>query len=226
MTYTLTSRPSVTFGLVGEAALPGSPLSSLAEARAVPDGAVILMRARRTAVYATCPASLVQCDSATLARLAADIDLLVWPELPPGGTVSFEQQAIGARLAGDYGGGRVVPGIWVHDRLADMGMGPRIRHVLERRSPRLIAPREWVYAVARVDEQRLRPAARNRLSLDAYPDPLPIEVVRLAARFEDAEAVVTALNASRAKREADRPRSGTPDCRVYYLTWGPLRLPA
>lgn len=221
----VTERPPLLRTGEVAARLPGHSLSSLDEAGRDPDGAVLLTRAGRAMLFAAAPAAQVQCDAGALHHLAADLDLLVWPALPPAGGVSFEQWAIGSRVPGDLGGGRITPGIWVHPRLVDMGLEPRIRAVISGRSSGLIRPGEPVYAAARIDEDHLPRAALNRLCRDAFPHPLPIEVVRLADSFEAAQVQVDRLNATRGQREADRPKPGKGERRIYYMTWGPLALP-
>jgi len=56
------------------------PPTSLAEARADPNGAVVFDASECN--YLTCAARIVRCDEPALARLSADLDVLLWNDAP------------------------------------------------------------------------------------------------------------------------------------------------
>jgi hypothetical protein len=108
---------------------PYFPLRSLQEAQAHPDGAMIFEGDWGGQIYATCPAALIRCSEATLDLLLRDFDAIGWCDLE-GARVCFERRAIGRGVAGGLGGGRIVDGVWVHPRMAEMGLTAAIRDML------------------------------------------------------------------------------------------------
>lgn len=117
---------------------PYRALRTLAEARKVDDGAVVIEGDLGGQVYAVVPARLVRCTEATLRRLAADLDALVRPS--SGGDaadVYFERHRTGDRVIGGAGGGVVLPGGWVHDELVQAGLEAAILDVVGGGRPHL-----------------------------------------------------------------------------------------
>lgn len=108
---------------------PYRPLRSLGEARSYPDGVVIFEGDWGGQVYATCPASLARCTAATLDLLLRDFDAVGWCELA-GARVFYERLPVGAGVAGGMGGGRIIQGLWVHDRIARLGLTAAIWDIL------------------------------------------------------------------------------------------------
>ena len=113
-------------------------LRSLEEARAVPDGVVVLEGDWGGQIYVVSPVSAVACDDTTLRRLLKDIDAIAWTvNEGEGASVSFERQARGAVIPGGMGGGLVRRDPWVHPKLEERGLGATIRAVLAGASERL-----------------------------------------------------------------------------------------
>jgi hypothetical protein len=105
------------------------PLRSLAEARAVPDGVVILEGDWGGQIYVVAPAARVACDEAALERLLRELDAIAWPENDLGGaSVRYQRLRKGDSVPGGMGGGEVREEVWIHPELAPHGA--RIRAVL------------------------------------------------------------------------------------------------
>ena len=93
-------------------------LTSLAEARAVADGVVILQGDRGGQIYVIAPAARVVCDEAALARLLRDLDEIAWPGSDPAAaTLGYERLGEGETVPGGMGGGKVTGDVWVHPEL-------------------------------------------------------------------------------------------------------------
>lgn len=105
--------------------------TTLAQARADPSIDVIAMLEGDCGgqTYVVCPVRLIRCDESTLRRLLVDIDAHQWRE-PQNTRMSFFRTAIGSRVGGGMGGGNVVDGVWIHERLRQLGLAPFIELVL------------------------------------------------------------------------------------------------
>jgi hypothetical protein len=113
---------------------PYHALRTLAEARAVDDGVVVLEGDLGGQVYAVFPASAVRCSEEQLRRLARDLDRRLRPSSDGSGTdVYFERHRFGERIAGGAGGGVVLPGGWAHDELVQAGLEAAIAEVITGR---------------------------------------------------------------------------------------------
>lgn len=105
------------------------PLRSLAEARAVADGVVILEGDWGGQIYVVAPAARVASDEAALERLLRDLDAIAWPENDPGGaSIRYERLRPGDTVPGGMGGGHVREDVWIHPEL--MPHAERIRAAL------------------------------------------------------------------------------------------------
>ena len=94
------------------------PLGSLAEARAAPDGVVILEGDWGGQIYVVAPAARVACEEAALDRLLRDLDAIAWPENDPGGaSIRYERLRAGEAVPGGMGGGEVREDVWIHPEL-------------------------------------------------------------------------------------------------------------
>jgi hypothetical protein len=116
-------------------------LRSLAEARAVDDGVVVLEGDLGGQIYAVLPASVVSCSEAQLVDLAHDLDACARPFA--GGEAAdiyFERHRIGEPIAGGSGGGVVLPGGWVHDEFVQAGIEREIFDVVRGTRARLGRP--------------------------------------------------------------------------------------
>jgi len=89
---------------------------TLAEARATEDMVVIMEGDYGGHIYFTCPVTRIRCDAETLSRLLADLDALCWDD-PDGAGLYFELVSPKTGVAGGMGGGMVLDGIWLHDKL-------------------------------------------------------------------------------------------------------------
>jgi len=119
---------------------PYQALRSLDEAQAFPDAVVILEGDYGDQVYVTCPVQRVRCSEAELDQLLRDLDALEWDD-PQGASVFYERVPTGAGVAGGMGGGEVAEGVWVHDRLARVGLVTAITDVVEGRTGRISSER-------------------------------------------------------------------------------------
>ena len=114
---------------------PYYPLHSLEEARLYPDGAAIFEGDWGGQIYATIPTDLIRCNVAAIERLLRDLDALGWCDLA-GARIYYERRPVGAGVAGGMGGGRIIQGVWIHERIVHLGVGQAIQDLLEgRRDP-------------------------------------------------------------------------------------------
>ncbi len=111
---------------------PAPRLASLADARADPDGRVVLQGDWGGQIYVVARAAQVACDEAALGRLLRELDALAWPGSDASGAeVSYERLREGERVPGGMGGGEVTGEVWVHAELR--GYEGAIREVLAGR---------------------------------------------------------------------------------------------
>lgn len=104
---------------------------SLDDAKALPDGVVVLEGDWGGQVYVVAPARLVRCSAATLEQLLRDLDDIAWPvNGGEGAGVYYERRAVGGYIAGGMRGGRVIDGIWIHDEFEQLGLGSSIREIV------------------------------------------------------------------------------------------------
>ena len=117
---------SLVYGAHG---IPYQPLHSLEEAKAYPDGIVVMQGDYGGTIYLVCPASLVTCSQETLEQLLSDLDMMTWNDLS-GARVYYERQPVGTGIAGGMGGGRVTSDIWIHDEFVQGKVDAAIRAVI------------------------------------------------------------------------------------------------
>jgi hypothetical protein len=111
--------------------LPYRALHSLDQAKACPDGVVVLEGDWGGQIYVVCPAKIVACDEATLKLLLQDLDALAWScNDGEGARVYFERAAPGTGVAGGMGGGIVTDEIWIHRKLQEKNLAAKIRSVI------------------------------------------------------------------------------------------------
>ncbi len=105
--------------------------ATLADAKADPDGAVILEGDDGGQIYIVAPADVVDCSEAVLDLLLRDLDAICWPgNYDDMARVVFERRPIGTDVSGGMGGGAVTHDVWVHPALVHLGIAPEIRQVL------------------------------------------------------------------------------------------------
>jgi hypothetical protein len=110
---------------------PFHPLRSLDEAKAIPEGVVILQGDDGGQIYVVCPATSVVCSPETLERLLQDLDEIAWPDNPPDMRhVFYERLPPGAGVAGGKGGGHVDRVPWIHGDFVRAGLSQKILDVL------------------------------------------------------------------------------------------------
>ena|SRR5215467_10700836 len=113
---------------------------TLDEARADPEGAVILEGDYGGQIYVVVPARQVVCSQAALTSLLHDLDRISWPRnAEDSARVVFERAAVGAGVPGGMGGGVALNGGWIHQELVRLGLGDEIRAVLRGDLDRLPA---------------------------------------------------------------------------------------
>jgi hypothetical protein len=116
---------------------------SLAEAQALPDGAVVLEGDWGGQIYVTAPARLVRCDEQALVRLVRDLDAIAWPRNEEDGArVFYERVPVGGGVAGGMGGSVVIDGVWVHEEFESLGLADAIREVIAGERERIQPPEE------------------------------------------------------------------------------------
>lgn len=87
--------------------------------------------------YVVCPVHRIRCDETTLRQLITDLNAIEWPGNPPENKLSFFRADLGTNVGGGMGGGFYTEDIWVHARLRQKGLEPRIRAVLAGERARL-----------------------------------------------------------------------------------------
>jgi len=114
--------------------LPYHPLRSLDEAKACPDGVVVLEGDWGGQIYVVCPARMVACSAATLNGLLQDLDAIAWAcNEGEGARVYFQRATQATGIAGGMGGGLVTDDIWIHPKLREKAENIR-RVILGERS--------------------------------------------------------------------------------------------
>ena len=117
--------------------MPYQAFRSLSEAQLAADSAVVLEGDWGGTIYATCPARLIRCDEGTLGQLLHDLDAVIWPGQPDGAGVYYERLPVGSPVPGGMGGGMVIDGVWVHDKVEGLGIAHEIRDVITGRASRI-----------------------------------------------------------------------------------------
>ena len=111
-------------------------LSSLDEAQARADTAVVMEGDYGGSIYLTCPARLIRCDEPTLRQLLLDLDTRDWND-PEGVGLYYEVAAFGSGVAGGSGGGLVTDSVWLHPALERKGLRARVEAVISGERDRL-----------------------------------------------------------------------------------------
>lgn len=82
-------------------------------------------------IYLTCPMKYIHCTESVLLALLESIDRIEWGcNKGDGRGVFFEIIPAGQGVAGGMGGGAVIDGLWLHQRLSDAGMAEKIASVI------------------------------------------------------------------------------------------------
>lgn len=89
---------------------------SLDEAKAFPNSVAIFEGDYGGQIYLTIMVKNILCSEDTLKSLLLEIDSLEWME-PESAFIFYEEGFIGQGIVGGMGGGKVVDGLWVHERL-------------------------------------------------------------------------------------------------------------
>ena len=104
-------------------------LTTFVAAREHPGSVVIFEGDYGGTIYLTIPVREVACGEAALKQLLFDIDAMYWSD-PRGARVVYEVVPVGAGVAGGMGGGQVVDGLWLHKKIAALGVREDIEQVL------------------------------------------------------------------------------------------------
>jgi hypothetical protein len=121
--------------------LPYEALRTLEDARAHPDGAIVLEGDFGGQIYVTCPATLVGCSEPVLADLLGELDRIAWAvNEGEGAGLHFEVAPVGSGVAGGMGGALVEDGVWVHPEFETLGVADEIRAVVLGIAPAFRAP--------------------------------------------------------------------------------------
>lgn len=112
--------------------------SSLDDAKADPNGVVILEGDDGGQIYVVVRAAQVSCTPAALDQLLRDLDVISWEgNEEDSARVIFEPRAVGSRIAGGMGGAVVTREAWAHPELIQLGLDDEIRTVLRGDAERL-----------------------------------------------------------------------------------------
>ncbi len=104
-------------------------LHSLDEARTMEHTAVIMQGDGGGQIYLTVPVKYVHCNEEALRGLLGALDALEWNDSATA-RLSFELAPIGSGVFGGMGGGLVIDGVWLHERLTGAGVMPLAASVL------------------------------------------------------------------------------------------------
>ena len=99
------------------------PLRTLEEAKAVPDGVVILEGDWGGSIFATCPVKYLGASHQEIETLCKALETSFWPtNMHHGGGwgVYYARKATGSGVWGGMGGGIVLDGLWIHSALDDL----------------------------------------------------------------------------------------------------------
>jgi hypothetical protein len=106
----------------------GKPYRSyptLSEARAN-NALVVLQGDDGGQIYLTCPAIKVKCSEIELKLLLRFLDDMAWRD-PSMAAIYFEDVPQNSGVPGGMGGGRATGDIWLHPKLAELGIEQRVR---------------------------------------------------------------------------------------------------
>lgn len=109
-------------------------LHSLEEARTMEHTAVVMQGDAGAQIYLTVPVQHVACDENALLGLLEALDALECRN-PASAALSFELAPIGSGVFGGMGGGLIIDGVWLHERLHAAGVLPLATSVLYGRRP-------------------------------------------------------------------------------------------
>jgi hypothetical protein len=113
---------------------------TLSEAKADPEGVVILEGDDGGQIYIVVPAQQVLCAYKALTRLLHDLDRISWPWNDDNSArIVFERVRRGSDVAGGMGGGIATRDAWIHPELVRLGLDGEIRAVLRGEIVRLSA---------------------------------------------------------------------------------------
>lgn len=150
---------------------PYLPLKSLEEAKAVPDGVIIMQGDYGGQIFLTANVKFIHCDERALNQLLKDIDEVEWDD-PDGCEIFYERLAPGSGVGGGMGGGRVEEEPWIHANLVAGQLDGRILDVLSASRPALFSSgsRESEIAKAKAEEGLIERKISDalRISLDTY----------------------------------------------------------
>jgi hypothetical protein len=102
-------------------------LKLFVEAKADPNGVVVMEGDYGGQIYLVARASYVRCSEESLQRLLSELDALEWRD-PNGARLYYEVQQVGQGIPGGMGGAVVAEQLWVHSRLRHLDSA--IREVL------------------------------------------------------------------------------------------------
>jgi len=104
---------------------------SLDEAKAEPDGVLVMEGDDGGTIYLVVPARDVKCSPLELERLLIEIDEAIWPgAYPHGRRLVYERAPAGTGIAGGDGGGASTGSLWIHPRVVAKGLEALIRRIL------------------------------------------------------------------------------------------------
>jgi hypothetical protein len=143
------------------------PPTSLSEARADPNGAVVFDASET--IYLICPAALVGCDERTLHRLSADLDVLIWNS-PGSRFIRYERLCAPAIVTPAYECREIqyAGGFWLDPAFALLTIEDAVRGVLAGRLEALPWPTEVLLRRAQAAEPT-RARWSRRLAELLYP---------------------------------------------------------
>jgi hypothetical protein len=133
------------------------PLHALSEAQSWDDGIVVLEGDDGGQVYLVARARDVRCTEDALDELLVSIDSTQWDGDDTSRRVYSERQRANSGIPGGMGGGRVVPGIWLHPALFGEGLADLVLEVLAGQRQRLgnAVRTDWYVGLVCSDGERV-----------------------------------------------------------------------
>ncbi len=89
---------------------------TLESAKQAPDAVAVMEGDYGGQIYFTCPVRHIRCASTALRQLLDDLDECQWGD-PDGAGLYYEVGNPGSCVAGGMGGGAIIHGVWLHERL-------------------------------------------------------------------------------------------------------------
>ena len=125
------------FMMAEAAGVPHARFDTLEAAKRAPDAVAVMEGDYGGQIYFTCPVRHIRCTSNSLKQLLDDLDECLWGD-PDGAGLYYEVGTPGSGVAGGMGGGTIIDGVWLHERLGHLR--PQVEEVIAGTRERIEAP--------------------------------------------------------------------------------------